>query len=453
MRGLLTAALFLAALLSTASAKAACDLDSAPSTHWSVARHGAISSLVTPCGDSFFSTGVNVLDGGITAGYLDRPHYDWRNSFASLGDWIAQTKQRLADWGFNSAGAWSLPPKQLKLPSIINLELGRLARFHWFDPFDPAAEQRMFDQAKALTETYRNSPYRIGYFADNEVGWWDGALFLFYGQQAATSFTKQRWLQMLREQYRSNWQSFTADFVPPAGIASWDALLNAEKPTKLRIGGDGMPVVERWTGIVAGQYYKVARAALKAADPDALFFGDRLPIYYDQAAIRAEAPYVDAIALNYNVDSPEGWLAPYFFDGLRKLTNGKPELISEWFYAAHENRTGNRNNGHLMTVETPGAARRRRRGIGRSSSPACPRLSARIGSNITTIRLAAAPTARTTISASSISKAAPMRNWSRRSAPPIANCRRSTIMPARSHDRARKISSSPMRRSIRSISR
>ena len=157
---------------------------------------------------------------------------------------------------------------------------------------------------------------------------------------------------MLREQYRDNWQRFARDFVPPAGVGSWDALLQVEKPTKLRAGGSGMPTVERWTGIVAGQYYKVARAALKAADPDALFFGDRLPIYYDQAAIRAEAPYVDAIALNYNVDSPEGWLAPYFFDGLRKLTGGKPELISEWFYAARENRTGNRNNGHLMTVET-----------------------------------------------------------------------------------------------------
>ena len=351
MRRLLTAALFLAAFVPATSANA-CDLDSASSTRWTIERHGAISSLVTPCGDSFYSTGVNVLDGGITAGYLDRPHYDWRNSFASLDDWIAQTKQRLAGWGFNSAGAWSLPPKQLKLPSIINLELGRLARFHWFDPFDPAAEQRMFEQAKVLTEKYRQSPYRIGYFSDNEVGWWDGALFLFYGQKPATSFTKRRWIAMLREEYRSDWRRFTRDFVPPDGVASWDTLLEAEKPTKLRAGGNGMAVVERWTGIVAAQYYKVARAALKAADPDALFFGDRLPIYYDQAAIRAEAPYVDAIAINYNVDSPEGWLAPYFFDGLRKLTGGKAELISEWFYAAHENRTGNRNNGHLMTVET-----------------------------------------------------------------------------------------------------
>jgi hypothetical protein len=58
------------------------------------------------------------------------------------------------------------------------------------------------------------------------------------------------------------------------------------------------------------------------------------------------------ISTNYNVDSPDGWIAPYFFEGLRQLSGGKPILISEWFYAAHENRTGNRNNGHLMTVNT-----------------------------------------------------------------------------------------------------
>ncbi|HZT52702.1 MAG TPA: hypothetical protein VFA22_12240, partial [Stellaceae bacterium] len=64
------------------------------------------------------------------------------------------------------------------------------------------------------------------------------------------------------------------------------------------------------------------------------------------------APYVDAIAVNDNVDSPEGWIAPYFFDGLRQLSGAKPVFVSEWFYAARENRSGNRNNGHLMTVGT-----------------------------------------------------------------------------------------------------
>jgi hypothetical protein len=87
-------------------------------------------------------------------------------------------------------------------------------------------------------------------------------------------------------------------------------------------------------------------------DPTALIFGDRLPSYYDPDAVRAMAPFVDAVATNYDVDSPDGWTAHYYFDGLRQLTGNKPVLISEWYFAAQENRTGNLNNGHLMTVRT-----------------------------------------------------------------------------------------------------
>ena len=105
-------------------------------------------------------------------------------------------------------------------------------------------------------------------------------------------------------------------------------------------------------GLVAERYYTLAERAIHAADPDALYFGDRLPIYYDPAAVKAMAPHVDAIAVNYNVDAGDGWLARYFFDGLEKLSGGKPVLVTEWFFAARENRTGNTNNGHLMTVGT-----------------------------------------------------------------------------------------------------
>ena len=89
--------------------------------------------------------------------------------------------------------------------------------------------------------------------------------------------------------------------------------------TRMRPGGDGIHAVREWTGIVARHYYALAARAIRAADPDALYFGDRLPIYYDPAAVRAMAPYVDAIAINYNVDSSDGWIAPYFFDGLEEI--------------------------------------------------------------------------------------------------------------------------------------
>jgi hypothetical protein len=348
---LLAALLALAAGFSTRSARACADFAAAPSTRWSLTIDAGASWLATPCGERFFSLGVNVLDGG----YSDREKdgkvwYSWKAFAPTLADWAAETRHRLWSWGFNSAGGWALPPETLDLPTIINLELGRRARFHWFDPFDPATEIRMNQLARELVAPYRKSPYRIGYFSDNEVGWWAGALFVFYSSKPATSFTKQRWVELLRQHYAGDWARFAADFATPADVESWAGLLATTQTTRMKPGGGGINAVRAWTGLVADRYYTLAERAIRAADPDALYFGDRLPIYYDPAAVRAMASHVDAIATNYNVDSGDGWIANYFFDGLRRLSGGKPVLISEWFFAAQENRSGNRNNGHLMTV-------------------------------------------------------------------------------------------------------
>ena len=347
------AALALLTGVSVGRASACTDFAAAPSTRWSLITEHGVSWLVTPCGERFFSLGVNILDGG----YPEREkagkiYYSWKAFEPTIEDWAAKVRRRLAFWGFNSAGGWGLPPQALKLPTVINLELGRLARFHWFDPFAPETETRINALARELVAPYRDTPYRVGYFSDNEVGWWAGALFVFYSSKPANSATKQRWLELLRRHYVGDWSRFTANFIPPEGVGSWDQLLTTTQPTHMRPGGTGIRAVREWTSMVAEQYYTLAERAIRAADPEALFFGDRLPIYYDPAAVRAMAPHVDAIATNYNVDSGDGWVADYFFDGLRKLSGGKPELVTEWFFAASENRTGNRNNGHLMTVAT-----------------------------------------------------------------------------------------------------
>ena len=348
-------AVFAAAVLCAGTASACTDFTAAPSTRWSLTAEHGVSWLVTPCGERFFSLGVNVLDGGnlehekVGETYSG---YSWDAFAPTLPDWAAETRRRLSAWGFNSAGGWALAPQVLELPTVINLELGRLARFHWFDPFAPETETRMNALARELVAPYRDTPYRIGYFSDNEVGWWAGALFFFYSSKPAESGSKQRWVELLRRHYDGDWSRFTADFSPPQDVGSWDQLLAATRPTLMKPGGAGIGAVREWTGMVAEHYYALGERAIRAADPDALFFGDRLPIYYDPAAVRAMVPHVDAIAVNYNVDSSDGWIADYFFDGLRKLSSGKPVLVTEWFFAARENRTGNRNNGHLMTVAT-----------------------------------------------------------------------------------------------------
>jgi hypothetical protein len=346
--------LIAAALLAlTASPALACDLAAAPTSHWSLANDNGVRWLRTPCGDKFYSLGVNTLDGGYDWREKDgKIWYSWRAFDPSLEDWIERTERRVRDWGFNTAGGWSATPDRLHVPMIVNLELGRRAKFHWFDPFDPATETRMMAYAREFVAPYKGSPYRIGYFSDNEVGWWAGALFLFYSAKPADNFTKQRWVAMLRQDYGGDWDRFTQDFIPPGGVTSWDGLLGSEEFTHMRPGGHGIAAVREWTGIVAEHYYALAEKAIRAADPEALYFGDRLPIYYDPAAVKAMAGHVDAIAANYNPDSSDGWIAHYFWDGLEKLSGGKPVLVAEWFFAANQNRTGNKNNGHLMTVET-----------------------------------------------------------------------------------------------------
>jgi len=347
-------AVLAAALLSLAGTTAsACeDFTKATSTRWHVERANGRAWLTTPCGARFFSLGVNVMHHGT----IDPTLTSWPESRdpvePRMQQWIDQARSRVEDWGFNTAGAWSLTPDLLKMPVVVNLELGRNSRFHWLDPFHPNMDWFMRRKARQLVAPYRNSPYRIGYFSDNEVGWWGGALFSYFAREPSLNYTKQRWVHTLRQHYGGDWRRFTADFVSPAGVKSWRDLLRSQEITRLRPGGNGIAAVRRWTYVIAERYYSLVRDSLHAADPAALFLGDRLPIYYDPMAVRAEAPYVDVISTNYNADSPEGWIAPYYFAGLRQLSGGKPVLVSEWFYAARENRTGNRNNGHLMTVAT-----------------------------------------------------------------------------------------------------
>src|SRR5438067_3141012 len=182
-----TAILCCAMLIASAAPSAlACDFDKAPSSRWTLAQENGVAWLKTPCGERFYSLGVNIVDGG----YPEREAsgkvwYSWKAFAPTLAEWVTQTRTRLAEWGFNSAGGWSLPPQQLRLPTVINLELGRLAKFHWFDPFSPDTEARMMSLARDLVAPYRGSPYRIGSFSDNEVGWWAGALLGFFSMKPA----------------------------------------------------------------------------------------------------------------------------------------------------------------------------------------------------------------------------------------------------------------------------
>ncbi len=204
------------------------DLREAPHSRWGTTVDGGVHWLVTPCGERFFSIGVNVMDGGVSAAIFQRAYR------LPLGNLLSRLGKLGASGTATSVGVglqhcrWMVVciPRCLGLPTTPNLELGRTARFHWFDPFDPSTAERMRAWARRLVAPYKGNPYRIGYFTDNEVGWWNGALFIYYLKQPATNHTKQHLIALLREHYGNDWERFTRDFVPPPGIASFQHLLH-----------------------------------------------------------------------------------------------------------------------------------------------------------------------------------------------------------------------------------
>ena len=332
-----------------------------PASGWQTLEKDGIRWLVTPGGQLFFSNGVNFLDSGKeSAKSRAKQAFYWGNFFPTLEEWRRAAGAQLLEWGFNTRGGWSDPSPDFELALTVDLELGRNSKFHWFDPFSPEQEENTLEWAEKLTAPYRHDPKLLGYFTDNEVGWWNSALFIWYLSKGWENHTKQFLWQLIFDHYQGRWDRLLRDWVPERSITSYEDLKRAGAKMRLRPGGTGIKLVNRFMHLYCRHYYSLMARALRQVHPRALLLGDRLPLYYHQDALLAMNDSVDVISTNYNVDVPDGWVAPYYFDGLRRLSD-KPVLVTEFFFAAMENRSGNNNEtarnkypkpGHLMTVAT-----------------------------------------------------------------------------------------------------
>ena len=319
---------------------------------WSVVEEDGVHWLQTPEGGLFYSKGINTFYGGRDNEKSQRKEaFFWQNHFNNIDQWRQNGLSRLVEWGFNTRGAWSDTSRELSLPLMVELDLGRCAKLHWFDLFDPSSESKTLAWAEKLTAQYHDDPHLIGYFTDNEVGWWNAPLFRWYLEQGWENYTKRVLWQLIYDRYAGNWNQFLKDWVPQDSSKSFEDLKKAGTKLKMRPGGEGIHLIDRFTYLCARRYYELVNNAIRKAHPGALVLGDRLPLYYNQDAVLAMADQVDVISTNYNVDVPDGWVAPYYFNGLQRLAN-KPVLVTEFFFAADENRSGNLNPGHLMSVST-----------------------------------------------------------------------------------------------------
>ena len=213
---------------------------------WSLTQRNGTWWFVTPGGEPFYSKGVDVLSGRTTSAKAATwQAFDWRNHFPSEEAWRAEAEGRVAAWGFNTRGGWSDDSRQFSLPLTVELDLGRLAQLHWFDPFDPGAENATLRIARDLTAPYRGDPRLLGYFTDNEVGWWNTALFSYYLQYGIENHTKQVLWDLLHTRYQGDWKRLCRDFVPSRYVRGFEDLKLAGGVLKLKPDGQGMALV--WT--------------------------------------------------------------------------------------------------------------------------------------------------------------------------------------------------------------
>src|SRR6266540_4800577 len=317
-------------------------------------QHGA-AWLVRPNGEQFFSLGVCCVNQGASREEYDsaNPGYAAWQHHADSNLWANATVRRLKAWGFTTVGGWSdfqalgrCAEKDMAFAPVLHI--GSTAGAPWWDMWDPKIIDRMDQVAREQILVLRDDPRLIGYYSDNEMGWWNGILFKMTLEQAPMSGQRQRLIKLLRETYRNNWSELLRDFEPAPGVENWE-VLEQHGMLFLRPGGNGIRVERRFLELLAERYYSLVRDIIRKYDRRALILGDRYQSFYYPEVARASPRYVDAVSSNLNASWSDGSFARFYLETLHRLA-GKPVLIGEFYMCARDNRSGNKNDRGVFPV-------------------------------------------------------------------------------------------------------
>lgn len=286
--------------------------------------------LIDPDGGRFINKGVaSVRTTPTSAGSLAL-----ERKFGDTAKWATQTKQLLKTHGFNGVGAWSeletLDPATPKLAttriwsfmSSFGKQLGLTFqqpghtgyRGNAMPVFDPQFEGFADEYASRLAP-YKNDPWLIGHFSDNELPLTRSALADFLqapneaGRQAAQAFLTER-------------------HGPSAGasdITDEDA--------------------RAFLGKVVDRYFSVVGKAIRKHDPNHLVLGTRFHSEKTHDTLNcpeifhACGPHLDVVSVNYY----RAWTPDASKLAMWERESGRPVLITEWYAKAVD--SGMPNNG------------------------------------------------------------------------------------------------------------
>lgn len=318
--------------------------------YYQVEQRKGIWWFVTPNGKPFYSMGVDVVDMGASQASYDpkSPEYAAHLHYPSPEAWAQTTLRRLRSWNFNTLGGWSDPVASHDgMPYTVVLHFAGKGRVPWSDLFSEDLPRKFDEVARQQVLPLKGDKNLLGYFSDNELGWWDDTILDYYLKQPQPNATRQVLMRLLRKHYGNDFGRLLQDF-ETNDSKSFDAL-DRRATLTLRPGGRGVDVVDEFTYLVAERYYKVAHDAIRRYDSHHLILGDRYHGYVPRAVAQAAIPYVDVISTNYAADWSDGRMADHYLNALYQVTR-KPILITEFYMSATENRSGNRNSSASFPV-------------------------------------------------------------------------------------------------------
>ncbi|GAB4254965.1 MAG: hypothetical protein Kow00109_30160 [Acidobacteriota bacterium] len=264
----------------------------------------------------------------LTANWIRAFGPDWRRSWARL------TRDLLVAWGFNTVGNWSDLEfaRSSRLPYVIPLRdfptTDTLLYRDFPDVFSPEYEAAAGEFARQLEE-YRDDPYLIGYFLDNEPVWafGDNIIAAEMLATAQPSASRERLVEWLREKYAGDIAALRQAW--SYELESFEALGSNAFPRLLEEASSQAEAdLREFSGILVDRYLELPSRALRDVDPNHLNLGIRYAWISSELCYRA-GNFFDVFSINSYTWRPD----PEVVAEITRRT-GKPVLIGEFHHGA-----------------------------------------------------------------------------------------------------------------------
>lgn len=314
--------------------------------------------FITPSGKPFLSMGVNAIGDQSFRAPNDNYYNPVPNQYK--GDkkaWVKTVFARLRKWNFNSVGCWADPDVLAqKFPYTFMLYIGRGTP--WDDVlvsvFTPSFEKQVQDNAQKAVP-YKDDPYLIGYFLDNEMPWWGDFGWKAEGQKSllekyALSGVDNENKQALKKFFEDRYHQDIGAFDDAWGL-NFKSFEELEGPVTLAVRTRAQKAeANAWAGVVADRYFSVTTKAIRDLDPHHLILGVRFAGENPWEVVEACGKYCDVVSVN--VYSKSGEVPQALLDNFHAKTK-KPLLLTEYSYSSLENQSGDPDtHGADVTVPT-----------------------------------------------------------------------------------------------------